>query len=165
MARPPGPRRHGRVRETAASWYAPAAPAELTGVVLDSDVIIEILRDRTPAVRAAVALEATGVPTFCTAVSWAEVYAGVRVGEEAVTQAFFDARGEVVLERRVGRLAGEYLGRHRRSHGVEIADALVAAAAVTSGSRLWTLNRKHYPKADLHFYVPSTGNEWRSARR
>src|SRR5712692_5043563 len=38
-----------------------------------------------------------------------------------------------------------YLARYAKSHGVEIADALVAAAAAVSGLRLWTLNRKLYP--------------------
>jgi predicted nucleic acid-binding protein len=92
------------------------------------------------------------VPTYCTAVAWAEIYAGIRSGEEPLTQAFFEARGEIVLDATVGRRAGAYLARYGRSHGVELADALVAAAATTSGVRLWTLNRKHYPMPDLRFY-------------
>ena len=47
---------------------------------------------------------------------------------------------------------GAYLHRYGRSHGVEIADALVAADAVGSGLRLWTLNRKHYPMPEVGFY-------------
>jgi predicted nucleic acid-binding protein len=59
----------------------------------------------------------------------------------------------VVLDARVGQRAGAYLARYSRSHGVQLADALVAAAATTSGLRLWTLNRKHYPMPDLTFFV------------
>jgi hypothetical protein len=103
-------------------------------------------------VKAATALEAGGVPSYCTAVAQAEVYAGVRPGEEPLTQAFFEARGEIVLDGAVGRRAGAYLARYARSHAVELADALVAAAATTSGVRLWTLNRKHYPMTDVRFY-------------
>ena len=99
-------------------------------------------------------LEAGGVPTYCTAVALAEIHAGIRPGEEPLTEAFFEARGEVILNARVGRRAGSYLARYRKSHGVEIVDALVAAAAATSGLRLWTLNRKHYPMADITFYDP-----------
>jgi predicted nucleic acid-binding protein len=85
-------------------------------------------------------------------VALAEVYAGVRPGEEPLTETFFEARGEVVLDARVGRTAGSYLARYARSHGLELGDALVAAAATTSGLRLWTRNRKHYPMVDLSFY-------------
>ncbi len=101
---------------------------------------------------AATALEASGVPTYCTAIAWAEIHAGIRPGEEPITQAFFEARGEIVLDGHVGRRAGAYLARYARSHGVELAEALVAAAATTSGVRLWTLNRKHYPMPDIRFY-------------
>lgn len=100
------------------------------------------------------ALEAQGTPTYCTAISWAEIYAGLRAGEEAPTEAFFEARGEVLLDAVAGRRAGQYLARHRASHGVEIADALVAAAAVTAGLQLWTRNRRHYSMSDLSFYEP-----------
>lgn len=121
-------------------------------MLFDSDVIIEILRGRREIVEAASALESSGVPTYCTAISWAEIYAGIRAGEEALTEAFFEARGEVVLDSVAGRRAGSYLARYRGSHGLELADALVAAAAVTSELRLWTLNRRHYPMPDLSFY-------------
>ncbi len=92
------------------------------------------------------------MPTFCTAIAWAEIFGGIRSGEEDLTQAFFEARGEIVLDGSVGRRAGAYLARYAKSHGVEIADALVAAAAVGSGLRLWTLNRKHYPMPEVAFY-------------
>lgn len=100
------------------------------------------------------ALEEAGVTTYCTAVSWAEVWAGLRSGEETLTEAFFGARGEVILDSAAGRRAGAYLARYARSHGTELADALIAAAATTSGLRLWTLNKRHYPMTDLRFYAP-----------
>ena len=103
-------------------------------------------------VAAARALEESAIPTWCTAVQWAEIHAGIRPGEEALTEAFLEARGQIVLDATTGRRAGAYLARYGRSHGLELADALVAAAASTSGMRLWTLNRKHYPMPDVRFY-------------
>ncbi|HEX9633589.1 MAG TPA: hypothetical protein VGA02_14105 [Gemmatimonadales bacterium] len=61
-------------------------------------------------------------------------------------------RSAVVAAARALESAGAYLARYARSHGVEIANALVAAAAATSGLELWTLNRKHYPMPDVRFY-------------
>ena len=80
--------------------------------------------------------------------------AGLRPGEEVVTESFFHARGEVVIDTETGRRAGGYLSRYAKSHGVEIADALVAAAASTTGLAVWTLNRQHYPMDDLRLYDP-----------
>lgn len=146
---------HRRVREAAPKGYAPEPDtADLSGVLLDSDVIIEILRGGRGTTAAAAALESAGVPTYCTAASWAEIYAGIRAGEETLTGAFFEARGEVVLDAAAGRHAGSYLARYAGSHGLEIADALIAAAASTAGLRLWTLNRRHYPMPDVEFYEP-----------
>jgi predicted nucleic acid-binding protein len=98
--------------------------------------------------------EARGIPTYCCAIAWAEIIAGLRPGEETITEAFFRARGEVILDAETGRRAGAYLSRYARSHGVEIADALVAAAATTAGLHLWTLNRKHYPMDDVRLFDP-----------
>lgn len=157
MARPRRSSGHTRVRETAASRYAPEESVPLAGVLFDSDVIIEILRGREVVVAAARNLEAKGIPTFCSPVAWADIYAGLRPGEEPLTAAFFEARGEVVLDSKTGQRAGAYLARYARSHGVEIADALVAAAASTSGLHLWTLNRRHYPMTDVRFHEADPG--------
>ena len=99
-------------------------------------------------------LEGGGVPTYCTPIAWAEVHAGIRPGEEPMTQELFEARGEVVIDAAIGRRAGAYLARYSRSHGVELADALVASAAATARLHLWTLNRTHYPMPDVRFYQP-----------
>jgi len=99
-------------------------------------------------------IERQGVPTYCCAVTFAEIWAGLRRGEEAAAEAFFHVRGEVVLDAAVGCRAGVYLSRYSRSHGLQIADALVAAAATVAGFRLWTLNQRHYPMTDLTFHDP-----------
>jgi predicted nucleic acid-binding protein len=127
MARPKRHRRQQRVRETAAPGYAPASPpGEVVGVLLDSDVIIDALRGRQRTFEELSALEQRGVPTYCSAIAMAEIFAG--------------------------RRAGAYLSRYARSHGLEIADALVAATASSAGVKLWTLNHRHYPMPDVTFY-------------
>jgi predicted nucleic acid-binding protein len=157
MARPRGPARNDRVREATSPRYAAEPSAEsLVGVLLDSDVIIEILRGRSETVRTAERLEQNRIPTYISPVAWAEIFAGIRPKEVEVAEEFFHARGEVVLDGVAGRRAGSYLARYGRSHGVQIADALVAAAATTSGLLLWTLNRRHYPMPELQFFESST---------
>jgi predicted nucleic acid-binding protein len=58
----------------------------------------------------------------------------------------------VPIDAALGRQAGEYLRRYRKSHAVELGDALIAASAVANGAQLWTRNRKHYPLPELKFY-------------
>lgn len=85
-------------------------------------------------------------------VTEAELWAGVRTREY---QALTDLLGSLIcvsIDKAIGRRAGEYLRRYSKSHGVELADALIASAAVLNEAKLWTRNRKHYPMRDLTFY-------------
>ena len=156
MARPQRHRRQYRVREATPPRYASASPATaLTGVLLDSDVIIDVLRGRTDTVAELARLAATGIRTYTCAVSVAEIFVGIRPGEETRTEAFFEARGDIAIDAATGRRAGTYLARHAGSHGLEIADALIAAAATTAGLHLWTRNTRHYPMEGLRLHRPS----------
>lgn len=155
MARSERHRRRPRVREATPPRYAsPPRETDVAGILLDSDIVIEILLGRAKVVRELLAIETREISTYCCAIAWAEVTAGLRPGEETITEAFFAARGDVVIDAETGRRAGAYLARYGRSHGVELADAMVAAAATTAGLHLWTLNTKHYPMADLQLYEP-----------
>jgi predicted nucleic acid-binding protein len=51
-----------------------------------------------------------------------------------------------------GRAAGDYLRQYRKSHGVELGDALVAASAATHRAVLWTRNRKRYPMSEVALF-------------
>ena len=55
----------------------------------------------------------------------------------------------VELDERVGRKAGSYRRQYGQSHGVEVADALNAAAAHVHGLTLCSRNLRHYPMRDL----------------
>jgi predicted nucleic acid-binding protein len=131
-----------------------APPEEIAGVLLDTNVIIEILRKRRAVFEALTALEGSGVRTYTCAVSAAEVWVGLLPGEHPYAEGFFGGRGEVLMDGAMGRRAGAYLARYRRTHGLDLPDALIAAAATTTGLWLWTLNRRHFPMPDVRFYEP-----------
>jgi PIN domain len=48
----------------------------------------------------------------------------------------------------IARLGGNYCRQYRHSHGVQIADALIAATARRHDARLVTRNTKHFPMLD-----------------
>ena len=118
-------------------------------VLLDSDVIVEWLRGREPVVGRIQILLEQHSQLFWTPVSIAEIYAGVRRGEEEAIANLFLLLEVVPITAEIGEKAGRYLKSYGKSHGVELGDALIAASAATEGFSLWTLNSKHYPMKDL----------------
>ena len=121
-------------------------------ILLDSDVIIEWLRGHEPFADLIPQLLQEHTELFWTPISVAEVYSGARRGEEKQTGNLFVLFEPVSISMEIGKKAGEYLRLYSKSHGVEIADALIAACAFVEKAPLWTLNRKHYPMKDLLFF-------------
>jgi predicted nucleic acid-binding protein len=126
-------------------------------VVLDSDVLIEVLRGNQIVAASLGHLMQGGATVAITPITVAEIFAGVRPKEEARTRVLLDAFGCLRIDRAVGELAGTLLARFNGSHSVELADATIAACAIMQHASLWTLNRKHYPMRELHFYSAKTG--------
>ncbi|HET6568633.1 MAG TPA: type II toxin-antitoxin system VapC family toxin [Rhodothermales bacterium] len=112
-------------------------------LLVDTDVLIDYLRDSP---EAAAFLEAQSVPLLVSAVTVAELYAGVREGAERDRlDVFLDAFEVLVVERATAEQGGLFRRDYGKSHGTGLADALIAAQAVAQGATLVTLNRKHFP--------------------
>ena len=82
-------------------------------------------------------------------VSTAELWAGARPAEHGAIDNLFRALTCVPIDAATGHQAGDYLRRYRKSHAVELGDALIAARAVLNRAMLWTKNRKHCPMPEL----------------
>jgi len=122
----------------------------VNGVLIDSDILIEVLRARDPDILSAWRdLAASDAAVVYSPVSAAEIWYGARQPEGAAIAGLFSAMTCAPIDAETGRKAGEYLRRYRRSHGVELGDALIAAAAAIHGLRLWTRNRRHFPMKDV----------------
>jgi predicted nucleic acid-binding protein len=119
-----------------------AATASLLWVV-DSDVLIDYLRDQPQAVAF---LEGSEQPLAISVITVAELYAGVRDGEERQQlDAFIGAFTVLPLDRQPAQRAGLWRRQYGPSHGTGLADALIAASVVAAGATLVTLNRRHFP--------------------
>jgi predicted nucleic acid-binding protein len=122
-------------------------------VLVDSDILIEVSRGRDHEILSRwTELGESGDAILYSPVTAAELWAGARPREyEALTNLF-----RVLLcapvDGETGRRAGDYLRQYRKSHSVELGDALIAATAVLNEAALWTRNRKHYPMKELSFY-------------
>ena len=117
--------------------------------LLDSDILIEWLRSNEPIVTWLETRDAAGDYLACTPVSVAEIYAGLRPHERFVINDLLGILHCVDIDERIGRKAGHYRQTFGASHGVEIADALIAATAHALGLTLCSRNLRHYPMRDL----------------
>ncbi len=117
--------------------------------LLDTTVLIDVLRGRAAARRLGTMRESGDTPCTC-AINVEEVLRGLRSSEVAGVHALFEGLRLVPL----GRLEGWNAGECRRSYaarGITLAqaDCLIAAAAQSAQARLCTGNPKDFPMLGL----------------
>lgn len=123
-------------------------------ILLDSDVVIEILRSRDQGVLLQwEALSKTTEVILFSSITAAEVWAGARSDEQGATSRFFNVLTCIPPDCAIGHSAGELLRQFSKSHSLKIGDSLIAATAIQHKAALWTRNRKHYPMPQLTFFA------------
>lgn len=123
-------------------------------VLVDSDILIEITRGRNEEVlRKWEELGESQQVVLCSPVSVAELWHGALPHEHTVLTNLFDALLCVSIDSQTAYRAGEFLRKFRKSHGLQLGDALIAASAVVHRAKLWTKNRKHYPMTSISFFI------------
>ena len=122
--------------------------------LIDTTIIVDYLRNNSKAVEFMEQEVLSNQVVFASVISYAEIYAGARLKEEEAISMFFSGIKIVGIGTKIAEYAGRYLNTYGKSHGLELADAFIAATAFITGSRLVTLNRKHFPMTDINIYVP-----------
>jgi len=112
-------------------------------ILLDTDVLVDYLRGREEAVAY---IKAHADQALIPSVAVAELYAGVKDEDELARLDDFLALFPIIpLTKEIARAAGAHKRAYHRSHGVGLADAVVAATAEAQEADLKPLNVKHYP--------------------
>lgn len=112
-------------------------------LLIDTDVLIDYLRGRPEAVSY---LESLTGQLLISAMTVAELHAGVREGEEREALDSFVASFEIVpVTQAIASVGGLRRRDYGKSHGVGLADAIIAATAEVKQAELVTLNKKHFP--------------------
>jgi predicted nucleic acid-binding protein len=123
-------------------------------VLLDSTALIDAQRGRRAVEFEALLLAGHTLAT--TPINIAEVYAGMRTGEEerikAVLAGIDCIESTLAIGRRAGLLLKEW---RRRGRAPSLPDMMVAATAIEHGFALLTDNRKNFPMPELTFYPPA----------
>lgn len=126
----------------------------MAGIVLDTTVLIDALREKPAADRIRTLL-AGPVMLLTTAINVEEIVRGLRPSEAHAAEALFTGLPVLPIRReeaeRAGRWRQEFAARGITLHQ---ADCLIAAAAVEAGHWLATGNPKDFPMPEL------TLNEW-----
>lgn len=128
-------------------------------VLVDTDVMVDFLRGHLKAVAL---VQAQSARIILSSIVAAELYAGVR-GDDELNKLdgliFLFRVVPVSLE--LARAAGLYKKDYAKSHGVGLADAIIAATAEAENADLKTLNIKHYPmlKALKPAYTKTFGGQ------
>src|SRR4051794_6035043 len=135
------PRRRIRARRCArrsapspTSRWPPATSGIVADLLVDTDVFVDHLRG-------AHQLSASRDALSYSAVTRAELFSGAGSQEQAVSQLLAPFQ-EIPVDRAVAEAAG----RIRRTTGIRLPDALIAATAVTQGRPLVTRNRRDFER-------------------
>jgi len=112
-------------------------------LLLDTDVLVDFLRGHPEAVAY---VKSQGDRIVLSAMVSAELYAGVRDDKELQRiDQLLSLFPILDVTPDLARSAGLLKRDHSKSHGVGLADAIIAATAMAYGAEVGTLNVKHYP--------------------
>ena len=112
-------------------------------VLPDTDVLVEFLRGNSKAVAL---VRGSSDRILLSAIVVTELYAGVKgAAEQAALDAFVSLFRVIPVTQELARAGGLLKRDYGKSHGVGLADALVAASAQAENASLLTLNIRHYP--------------------
>jgi predicted nucleic acid-binding protein len=128
-------------------------------LLLDTTVLLDVLRGLQKRRSMLAELVAAGHILATAAVNVAEVYAGMRPGEETRTEAFLSSLDCYPITGAIARRAGS-LKRAWAQKGrtLTLVDMMIAATALEHGLALMTDNRKDFPLTELKLYPIENAN-------
>jgi predicted nucleic acid-binding protein len=125
-------------------------------LLLDTNILIDALCGRSACLTMLAAATSAGHQLSTSVVNLAEVYAGMRPGEETRTRRFLSPFPSFPVTEATAERAGLLKFKWaRKGKTLSIVDTIVAATALEHNLALVTANRKDFPMPELKFY-PAT---------
>lgn len=122
-------------------WTEPDSMSK--GILLDTDIIVDFLRGYPDAV---VFINSNSDGIILSSIVVAELYAGVKGNRELeILDDFIGICQIIPVTGTIARTGGIHKCDYSGSHGIGLADAIIAATAQIIDVELKTLNIKHYP--------------------
>jgi len=114
-----------------------------SSILVDTDVLVDFLRSHSKAVAF---VNANSARIILSSIVVAELYAGVKGHtEQTGLDSFISLFRVVPVRAKIAKVGGLYKRNYGKSHGVGLADAILAATTEAENAKLKTLNTKHYP--------------------
>lgn len=114
-------------------------------LLFDTDVIIDYLRGYEKAKSFLSSNSCNNL--FLSSITIAELFAGVRGENEVIAiNSLLSSFDIIDVDKEIARQGGLLKQKYNKSNGMGLADALIAASAISIGATLITLNKKHYPE-------------------
>lgn len=123
-------------------------------ILLDTDILIDHFHGHQAALDFIAQQLSAGETVAISVVTVTEFSGGMRPGEAERTRRLLSLFTVLPIDETVAQQAGAYLRAFRRSHRLELGDALIAATAHHHQATLHTRNLKHYPMADITVTAP-----------
>jgi len=122
-------------------------------ILLDTSVLIDVLRARNNRRSLLANLLRDGHSLATSVLNVAEVYTGMRPGEEAQTAEFLSALECFELHESAARIAGRLKNSWaKKGRTLTLADTIVAAIAIENRCTLFTDNRKDFPMPEIQLH-------------
>lgn len=122
-------------------------------ILLDTTVLIDALRNRNQRRRLLAGLVTSGQALATSTLNVAEVYSGIRPGEEQATRAFLAGLNLFPVSAAIAERAGQLKAAFRHQGQTRsIADMIVAATALENGFPVATDNRKDFQIPGLSLF-------------
>ncbi len=116
----------------------------MTLTIVDSNVLIDALRSREPALAYLERVADEGM-VWSSVLVRSELLVGFRPGEDRLVADLFDRISWQNVTADIADRAGRLGAPFRRSHRLEVVDLIIAATTIELGGNLATLNVRDFP--------------------
>ena len=122
--------------------------------LIDTNIFVDHLRGRNEATEFLKKCVNEYDIAYCSVIARIELMAGMRQYEESIIDKLLEIFKEVSVSKEIAYLAGLYMNKYMKSHGINVPDAIIAASARNLNACLYTLNPKHFPMQDIKLEKP-----------
>ena len=125
----------------------------MTPFLLDTNIIVDVLRKRNGRLLLIDHLLEHGQPLASCPITLTEIYAGMRPHEEKPTRAFMKSLLFLAVTEEIAEHAGHLKARYaKRGRSLSFQAVSIAAVSIAYGCTLVTENTKDFPMPELQIY-------------